>query len=161
MQIILKKNNNKRSTLTCIREDGSKTWTQMDPYLEIHDLAHFVVEKTLNFDLAFFGMVKSGYNISDFELPREQRPTALIPSQFAEEAHQAEHLVNLLIMTLDNPNFGCNGLIEQFQQICKLNNIVYPEVFTANKCREVQLELNALIKRWRAITDQSKLVLEF
>ena len=54
---------------------------------------HYAVETTLHFKNAFFGMLAGGISISDFELPKDQRPFA-----YSEEALVAESIVNLLSM---------------------------------------------------------------
>ncbi len=45
----------KPDTLTCIRDDGSVTWTHIQRGFVQHDFAHYVVETTFGFQNAFFG----------------------------------------------------------------------------------------------------------
>lgn len=78
-------------TVTCIRNDGSVTWTQVHRGFVIHDLAHYVVETTLGFENAFFGLVAKGFNIPEFNLPNSTRPF-----QIPHEAISIEPIVALL-----------------------------------------------------------------
>ncbi|MBK9932330.1 MAG: hypothetical protein IPP04_21060 [Saprospiraceae bacterium] len=44
----------RRSTIFCIREDGSSTYSYLHPGIEVHDLAHYAVETILSFDQSFW-----------------------------------------------------------------------------------------------------------
>ena len=81
----------KPDTLTCIRDDGSVTWTHLHRGFVQHDFAHYVVEKTLGFENAFFGLVAKGYNIPDFSEPKAERSF-----EIPEEAIDTEPIVALL-----------------------------------------------------------------
>ncbi|MDE0086961.1 MAG: hypothetical protein OXU23_14670 [Candidatus Poribacteria bacterium] len=81
----------KPDTLTCIRDDGSVTWTHIHRGFVQHDFAHYVVETTLGFQNAFFGLVAKGYDIPDFSLPTSKRPFKI-----PKEAIVAEPIVALL-----------------------------------------------------------------
>lgn len=78
-------------TLTCIRDDGTVTWTHIHRGFVQHDFAHYVVETTLGFQNAFFGLVAKGYDIPDFSLPTSERPFKI-----PKEAMVAEPIVALL-----------------------------------------------------------------
>src|SRR4051812_26680963 len=68
--IRLKKKRNGEPALTCERPNGSVPWQrqegQVGRFLPLHDLTHFAVESVLRFDSAFFGLIASGWDISDF-----------------------------------------------------------------------------------------------
>ncbi len=90
MLIRLKKNEN-APVLTCIRDDGSTTWSKM-PYREFfprHDLMHYAVETTLGFRQAFFGLIASGWSIESFTEPGAAK-------QLTPEAKQSEFIVEQL-----------------------------------------------------------------
>ncbi len=82
MKIQFKKGKDK-STLHCIRKDGTATWSTIYQGMEIHDLAHFAVETELGFKKAFYGLLASGYAIQDFALPRAKRPKSLLPENLS------------------------------------------------------------------------------
>jgi hypothetical protein len=57
--------------LVLVREDGSSTSGSIGPpggYGPVHDLAHYVVERTLGLSEGFLGLVASGWAIRDFEV---------------------------------------------------------------------------------------------
>jgi hypothetical protein len=57
--------------LVLVREDGSSTSGSIGPpggYGPVHDLAHYVVERTLGLSEGFLGLVASGWEIADFEV---------------------------------------------------------------------------------------------
>ena len=47
----------KPHTLTCVRDDGSVTWTHLPRGIVQHDFAHYVIETTLGLKNAFLGLV--------------------------------------------------------------------------------------------------------
>ena len=97
MRIQLKKGKNDRpSTLTCIRDDGSLSWVHEHTGQELHDLAHYAVEEELGSREGFYGLVNNGYNISDFSKPNHEKPQALSGAQLPLEAQHVEHIVNLV-----------------------------------------------------------------
>jgi hypothetical protein len=67
----IKKRLDASSVLVLVREDGSSTSGSIGPpngYGPVHDLAHYVVERTLGLDEGFLGLVASGWEIADFEV---------------------------------------------------------------------------------------------
>ncbi len=85
----LKKGRDSRSTLTCVRPDGSRTWSKLHPHLPFHDITHYAVESMLGFREAFFGLVASGWSLAAFA-DRDER------QRMPVEALWAEHIVGLL-----------------------------------------------------------------
>jgi hypothetical protein len=76
--------------LACTRADGSATW-QRGPgdFFPFHDLGHYAIETTLGLRRAFFGLLESGWEITDFGAPWPRGP---IPPEAMEEASIAEYL---------------------------------------------------------------------
>ena len=102
----------KPDTLTCIRDDGSITWTHLHRGFVHHDFAHYVVETTLGFENAFFGIVAKGRDIPDFSEPKAKRPF-----EIPKEAMDTEPIVALLQADFPNtPNAqdaNSNGLFRE------------------------------------------------
>lgn len=73
MNIQLKKGKDGRSTLTCVRPDGSRTWAKLHPFFPVHDLTHCSVETVFGFRSAFFGLVASGWELDSFDSPEGRR----------------------------------------------------------------------------------------
>jgi hypothetical protein len=67
----IKKRIDANAVLVLVREDGSSTSGSIGPpsgYGPVHDLAHYVVERTLGLSEGFLGLVASGWEITDFEV---------------------------------------------------------------------------------------------
>ena len=52
-----------------MRDDGTRTWGKLHPFFPEHDLTHFAVEGVLGLTEAFFGLVRSGWQLDDFSTP--------------------------------------------------------------------------------------------
>ena len=80
-------------TLTCVRPDGSMTWERQRgghaAFFPRHDLTHYAVETVLGHRRGFYGLVASGWNLTDFGAPWPRGP---LPS----DMDPAELLVGLL-----------------------------------------------------------------
>ena len=88
MRIQLKKGRDGPSTLACVRDDGTRTWSKLHPFFPEHDLTHCAVESVLGFREAFFGCIASGWDIDDFSRPGSA-------SRISTEAVIAEHIVGV------------------------------------------------------------------
>ena len=140
--------------------DGSSTWTKIQPAIEFHDLAHYVVETELGFAHAFYGLVAAGHNIEDFELPREHRPEALFPANLPAEALQTEHIVNLLQVGQSQSDSDFNFL-ETLRNILDEHSIEFPEKLDARTLQSIQLRLKGLLLSWQQLEPGDKLQLTF
>ena len=160
MKIQFKKEAHKPSTLTCIRDDGSKTWTKLNPAIEIHDLAHYVVETELAFNNAFYGLLKKGYAIQDFELPAEQRPEALQPKNLSEEALQTEHIVNLIQVHFDH-KIDPHDFLTTLKTILRNNRLSFPKALDQDKLLTILQKLNQLFLEWHDLKPGEDIELSF
>jgi len=158
LQIQIKKTT-EASILSCLRPNGTGTYTKLHPNLEIHDIAHFVVEKQLGFKHAFYGLLLDGYDISDFAKPKEQRPEALIPKNLAEEALVTEHLVNLLQIAYQSKDYL--PVIPSLKPILKEHNLNFPKALTEHKLKSIQDELTELMLKWKNLKEGESLNLKF
>ena len=72
--------------MQCLRDDAGadQTWQRSDDFYVFHDLLHYAVETSLHLESGFFGMLKSGISIHDFEGPRDQRPKLTRDAVLAE-----------------------------------------------------------------------------
>jgi len=64
MDIVITKGKS-RNNLTCKRDDGTFTSTNLGPNIPYHDIAHYVVEKTFSMENGFYGKVKLGMSIEE------------------------------------------------------------------------------------------------
>jgi hypothetical protein len=78
-----------RDALTCIRSDGSRTWSKLHAAFPIHDMTHYAVEVQTGCQGGFFGLVSQGWDITDFASPEKR---ARMPLQ----ALWVEHMVGII-----------------------------------------------------------------
>lgn len=83
------KDSSSQDVLTCIRQDGSRTWSKLHSAFPIHDMTHFAVETQMRASNGFFGLLAQGWDISDFGVPEKR---ALMPL----EALWVEHVVGVI-----------------------------------------------------------------
>lgn len=87
LTIRIKKNPDGSAALSCTRADGTVTWQRQlgaqGRFFPLHDLTHFAVETVLGHHRGFYGMVASGWDISDFGPPwrRGRIPNDMDPSE--------------------------------------------------------------------------------
>lgn len=96
LRIRLTKRVGKPALLTCTRADGSATMAEL-PFSPVHDLIHYTVERTLDVQLGFYGLLASGLDVQDFDRPAARQALALPP-----EASEVEFIVGLLQTELLN-----------------------------------------------------------
>lgn len=161
LQIQIEKRHNDRSILRCTREDGSSTHTRLYPNLEVHDIAHYVVEQELGFMHAFYGLLSRGHAITDFELPKEQRPLALIPSNLHPEALITEHLVNLLQIDYQNLGGASMDILKALAPILEENGLPFPGQLHQERLNHIQQSLKDKMWEWNAVPTGSCLTLVF
>lgn len=142
----------KPDTLTCIRDDGSVTWTHLYRGFVQHDFAHYVVETTLNFDNAFFGLVAKGYDIPDFSAPKAERPFAI-----PEEAIETEPIVALLQADL----LEALGYSGESDGIFRDHSASLPVGVTDEQLEIMRQKLRGLLGRWDDLPPGASMTLRF
>jgi hypothetical protein len=95
LSVRLKKNTDGTAALTCVRPDGTSTWQSpkgaQGHFFALHDLTHYAVESTLGVTRGFYGLLASGWDISDFGKPEKR-------GQMPPEAGWVELIVGFLDM---------------------------------------------------------------
>ena len=142
----------KPDTLTCIRDDGSVTWTHLYRGFVQHDFAHYVVETTLGFENAFFGLVAKGYDIPDFSAPKAERPF-----EIPREAVDTEPIVALLQADLLE-SLGYSGDSDGIFQDHSASLPVNP---SDEQLEVMRGNLRALLQRWRDLRPGESMALQF
>ncbi|MCE2401289.1 hypothetical protein J4G08_10425 [Candidatus Poribacteria bacterium] len=137
----------KPDTLTCIRDDGTVTWTHIHRGFVQHDFAHYVVETTLGFQNAFFGLVAKGYNILDFNLPTSKRPFKI-----PKEAMKVEPIVALLQAELWE-SFPAPLLQPESQEL--------PANATPAQIETMRQHLRNLLQQWDNLAPGESMDLQF
>lgn len=142
----------KPDTLTCIRDDGSVTWTYLHREFAIQDLAHYVVETTLGLENAFLGLIAKGYDISDFNQPKAERPF-----EIPEEALNTEVIVGLLQTDLLESLRGNADRCELLRDYGAL----LPVKIADAQLETMQQKLQALLQKWRDLQPGESMTLQF
>ena len=142
----------KPDTLTCIRDDGSVTWTHLHRGFVQHDFAHYVVETMLGFKNAFFGLVARGYDIPDFSAPKAERPF-----EIPREAVDTEPIVALLQADLLE-SLGYSG---ESDGIFQDHSTSLPVNLTDEQLEVMRGKLRALLQQWRDLQPGESMTLQF
>lgn len=142
----------KPDTLTCIRDDGSATWTHLHRGFVQHDFAHYVVETTLGSENAFFGLVAKGYDIPDFSEPKAERPF-----EIPEEAIDTEPVVALLQADL----LEGLGYSSDSDGIFRDHSASLPVGITDKQLEIMRQKLRALLERWNEMQPGESMALQF
>jgi len=160
MIIRFKKKTDSPHTMTCIREDGSHTYTKLKPGLEAHDLAHYAVESILDFKKGFYGLLNEGHQIEDFEIPRNKRPMELIPAHLPVQTIQVEYIVNQLMVEYWNGN-QIRPFIEELTNTLTLAGIDFPASLNDQSLEKIRDKFHDLMDSWDKVPIQEELILEF
>lgn len=134
--------------ITCFRHDGTKTWAKVMNGSEDHDLAHYAVEKKLNFRNAFFGLVADGLQLFDFIRPYEERPKILQKENLPVECIQADYIVNLL-QTQKRNSGNPKDFIPMLTIILSEKNIPFPEDLDEESLGEIRSKYNELVDEYK------------
>ena len=155
MEILFTKTGNEEHVLSCRRKDGSVTWHHVSDFFILHDLCHFAAETVLKFGSGFFGMLAAGTDITEFDLPKEQRTVEL-----TAEAIFTEHLVNLLV--IDYTQGKMDNLIEVFYSIHDGDiDTVLLQQLSEDKLEEIRVKYAEFMKQWKILPVNQTLSLMF
>jgi hypothetical protein len=88
----------KPDVLTCVRDDGTTTWMHERPGFVYHDLAHYAAETSFGYRYGFFGLVRSGWELSGSDFGRDPVTKQRYPWPDPTGAPQepVEYVVSLL-----------------------------------------------------------------
>lgn len=151
MRIVLTKHRT-YTDLTCIRADGSYTKEKLGPSFPAHDMAHYVVEKTLKMEKGFFGHIEDGYSIEDLSAKD-------IIVQLGFEAMLAE----IVTRNLQSLASGSSN-VEDFNDLIQLEMQLHEEPFDIvpeETIKEMMQEYKSLLKKWEELSDGDSIELKF
>ena len=154
MKIQFKKNGNQH-VISYIRDDQNNHWLIANDFLVLHDLSHYAIEKTLGYQHAFWGLIKSGIHPSDFE-DREKRKQWML----SDEAWYAECMANLFLMELTQGEFQDFNVI--FSSSLSTTNPEIPILNLSDEIiNQIRIYYKQLIVSWRDLTNGQFITLEF
>ncbi|HEX6574693.1 MAG TPA: hypothetical protein VF042_06940 [Gemmatimonadaceae bacterium] len=155
MLIRITKGRDGPATLTCIRDNGTTTWTKVSDYFPIHDMTHYVVETTLKIPNAFYGLVRDGWDISDFAVKGASK-------RFPPQANLVEALVSRLQNDL-MPGSSFTAASYNDEVVAVLEGIGNPErrPVTSDELDDMRHRLRDLMSRWKSLEPGESLELTF
>jgi len=149
--------NEKYDQLRCVRRDGTVTTTMMPRQGVLpHDLIHYVVETTLDYQHGFLGMVAAGAEIS---FAMEQSHGAL-QAGLADQASQAESLVESLQAQLWSGSFDQAMFDAGLESACAMRGCAVPALQQAGGGAALCDAVLALSQRWQALPFYATLELD-
>ena len=154
MEILITKTGMNEDVLSCKRKDGTVTWTHVSNFFILHDLCHYAIETVLSLKKAFFGMLANGTDITEFDLPKDQRKIEL-----TSEALFAEHLVNLVV--IDYTQGRMNNLIEIFKETYNDPGSDLINLINEEKLEDIRKNYASLMQQWKSIRESETLRLIF
>ena len=149
----------KPDVLTCVRADGTTTWMHERPGFVDHDLAHYAVETTFGYRYGFFGLVRSGWELSRSDFGRHPVTKARLP--WPDPTGAPMEPVEYVVALLEREDRD-NGITpEDFPAAMRLyvgdRRPSNPEARLAAARRT----LRALQERWRTVRPGESLELAF
>jgi hypothetical protein len=160
LTIRIKKNTDGTAALSCTRADGTVTWQRQlgaqGLFFPRHDLTHYAVETVLAYRSAFYGLVASGWDISDFGPPW---PRGRIP----EEAGVAELIVGFLDAERASPtrwsaaDFNDKTALYYREHDLKAS----PPTLTDDDLARIRQRRAELFAQWEAVSPGSAIELQF
>jgi hypothetical protein len=155
VKIQIKKRANSKHIISYVRDGLEPYWIEADNFLVLHDLCHFAIETTLGYKTAFWGLVNSGINPSDFE-DKEKRDRL----NLSNEAWYAEHLANLFLIEYTQGTF--ENINEVFKQCMLENNPnITIKQFSDTDIAAIRTSLYHLIDNWNMVEEGKFFSLEF
>jgi hypothetical protein len=146
---MFKKRVNRKHLIVYKRIGQADYWLEADDFLIFHDLSHYAIERTLKYNNAFWGLIKSGINPSIFENKIERDQLFI-----TDEAWYAECLANLFLIEITQ------GKFENFHQVFRESFMqMYPEKttpkITDQEIDAIRSYYAELIQQWKSLkTDQ-------
>lgn len=145
--------------LRCERADGTATWMRKEgvtaQYLAVHDLTHYAVETILGYRRGFYGLVASGWNLTDFGTPWPRGP-------LPPDAEPAE----LVVGFLDTERAGgVRWPAEEFNAKARAHyaehKLANPPVLDDESLARIRATVERLRERWFAVPQGGTLELLF
>lgn len=146
----------KPEVLTCVREDGSRTWQISSDYFVRHDLIHYVVESTLGYREAFLGLVAQGRDLDAFGTRDGKKDV------YTQEEGWAEGIVGLLQWPSSGggPALSDAELQAMLEKTCTDRGVSIPSI-RSEQLASIRAQVRTLHEHWDRLPAGAKLELEF
>jgi hypothetical protein len=159
MVIRIKKGADGLSALSCTRADGTTTWQSSKgsqaAFFPRHDLTHYAVETVLGHAQGFYGMVASGWDLSDFGTPW---PRGKLPPV----ANLTELVVGFFDRERASGHLGtAEELNDEIANFCAGSGLSVPSSFSDDDLARVRERRGELFTEWDAVRPGAALELPF
>ncbi len=159
MVIRIKKGKDGRVALSCTRADGTTTWQRQEggqaAFFPKHDLTHYAVETALGLRQGFYGLVSSGWDLTDFGTPW---PRGKLPL----EAGMSETIVSVFDLERSSGEFAtADDLNRRFAEYCAENDLPPQREFTEQDLARVREKRGELFAKWDAVQPGDALEIPF
>lgn len=158
MQVIFTKGTQRYGQLRCVRMDGSATQTQMpEQGIAPHDMIHYVVEKRLHIQGAFFSQVRAGADIS-FTLEHNETSRAIADKTEVWQTESIVETLQSLLWSGETPTY--DGFIYLLEQACNSRGLAVPTV-SQSDFEHILNEIMDLSIEWQGMGEGQSLTLKF
>ncbi|MCS6204837.1 cytoplasmic protein [Shewanella baltica] len=158
MQVIFTKGTQRYGQLRCVRMDGSATQTQMpEQGIAPHDMIHYVVEKRLHIQGAFFSQVRAGADIS-FALEHNETSRATADKTEVWQTESIVETLQSLLWSGETPTY--DGFIYLLEQACNSRDLAVPTV-SQSDFEHILNEIMELSIEWQGMGEGQSLTLKF
>jgi hypothetical protein len=157
--IRIKKGADGRTSLSCTRADGTTTWQRQEGdqarFFPRHDLTHYAVETVLGLGKGFYGLVASGWDLSDFGSPW---PRGRIPAQ----ANMSELIVAFFdLERRTGERSTAEELNNRLAELCAQKGFPKPPAISEGDLARVRRKRAEVFEQWDAIEPGGALELTF
>jgi hypothetical protein len=157
--IRIKKDKDGRTSLSCIRADGTTTWQRQEGsqarFFPRHDLTHYAVETVLGHRQGFYGLVAAGWDLSDFgtpwprgRLPKDANLSEITVGLFERERARGERST-------------AADLNDQLANFAVENDLPRPEPISDDDLANIRRRRAELFAEWDAVAPGDALELPF
>jgi hypothetical protein len=155
----IKKGADGRTSLSCERADGTKTWQRQQgaqaSFFPRHDLTHYAVETMLGHTNGFYGLVAAGWDLSDFGTPWPR-------GQLPKDANIAEIIVGFFDRERASGHMGsAEEINDELAQFADENRLPAPGELTEDDLSRVRKRRGELFAQWEAVRPGDVLELSF
>lgn len=158
MQVIFTKGTQRYGQLRCVRMDGSATQTQMpEQGIAPHDMIHYVVEKRLHIQGAFFSQVRAGADIS-FALEHNETSRAIADKTEVWQTESIVETLQSLLWSGETPTY--DGFVYLLEQACNSRGLAVPTV-SQSDFEHILNEIMDLSIEWQGMGEGQSLALKF
>lgn len=155
MKVQFQKNSSTKNTIRFLINEKPIELAYGDEFMILHDVSHFAVEKTLGYTSAFWGLIKSGIKIKDFEDKAKRDKMNL-----SNEAWYAEGLANLILIEYTQGKF--EKFNEVFEVTLNQTNPTLPFLaISEQNIEKIRSLYNELVKKWKSLAEKETMELEF